>query len=155
MKKWVTVPCFAHSRVWPRPPSSVIKVYRDRLFVSETWNDNPKNVWHVCFLEAPSRLYWAVAEQTDTQRVTGITTVNRIHGWETRWTHYLCWGEVYARMWSSRITCVLYFPQINQWQCLNYPIVKVMVGWLQQDVAIGCLIKINNTHVMRKDHIPA
>ena len=34
-------------------------------------------------------------------------------------THYLCWGEVYARMWSFLITCVLYFRKINQFQMLE------------------------------------
>ena len=77
-KRSKTLPCAPSlwSRVWPRPPN-LIKIYRDRVFVSETWNDNPNFRWRrrwktrgVCTVLKLRSSHWKVREYM--QRYTTI-----------------------------------------------------------------------------------
>ena len=73
-------------------------------------------------------------------------------------THDLCWGEVLGKnvVLPHHVCIVFSSNQPITMSELTNIIVKVMVGWLQQDVVIGCLSKKTvHMHVMRKDHIPA
>ena len=70
------------------------------------------------------------------------TTVNRIHGWETHWNSLSMLGRSLCKnVVLPYHVYIVFSPKSTNCNDLNWPIVMVMVGWLHQDVAIGCLSK--------------